>query len=183
VFCQSRIIHASLISNPTVVDLRRRFFMRGALPSDAAQTVVQPPRPPWARLGAEAFTKACTRCGDCLRACPRGVLRSGDGGFPEIDFSRQGCSLCGQCSQVCPSGAITPLAAQVPAFNWRVQVGETCLARKGIECRVCGEACEAQALRFVPARGGASTLRVLAERCTGCGECVAPCPTAAITLK
>ncbi|UCH52805.1 MAG: hypothetical protein JSW09_09415 [Pseudomonadota bacterium] len=41
----------------------------------------------WEREEAR-FVAACTRCGDCLRVCPTSILRTGDGGFPQVDFMR-----------------------------------------------------------------------------------------------
>jgi ferredoxin-type protein NapF len=158
-----------------MIDPRRRIFLRGgATPGHAVA------RPPWAAQPDETFTARCTRCGDCLRACPRGLLRAGDGGFPVIDFSRQGCSLCGDCSRACRPAAIGPAVGA--GFTWRVQVTDTCLARHGVECRLCGDACDARALRFVPARGGIAQLQVEVAACTGCGDCAAPCPVGAISL-
>ncbi len=149
----------------------------------AAQTTEPPaaPRPPWARRPDADFTERCTRCGDCVRACPRQVLKAGDGGFPVIDFAAAGCSLCGDCRRACPTGAIS--AAGGEAFAWRVQVDESCLTRHGVECRVCGDACDAHALRFVPALGGIAQLRIELDACTGCGDCVATCPVTAIVLR
>jgi len=158
-----------------VIDRRRREFLRSP-----ARPAPPPARPPWALASDADFIERCTRCGDCLRSCPRGVLKAGDGGFPVIDFSRQGCSLCGDCSRACPSGAIGP--ATGPAFTRRVQVAASCLARHGVECRLCGDACDTRALRFVPARGGIAQLQVEPGACTGCGDCLAPCPVQAITL-
>lgn len=160
-----------------MVDARRRGFLRGrpATSGDAR------PRPPWALQPDIAFTSACTRCGDCLRACPPQVLRAGDGGFPEISFATAGCSLCGDCSRACVTGAIQA-ARPEPAFPWTVQAQDHCLARRGVECRVCGDFCDTRALRFVPTLGGIAQLQVLAERCTGCGECQPSCPVQALTM-
>lgn len=140
------------------------------------------PRPPWSLRPDTAFTERCTRCGDCMRACPRGVLSAGDGGFPRISFEAVGCSLCGDCAKACPTRAIDPVANPI-AFVWRVRIDERCLNRRGVECRICGDACDARALRFVPARGGIARLQVDTTACTGCGDCVAVCPVDAIALR
>lgn len=164
------------------MDPRRRSFLRGRLGEASAASVAERPRPPWSLQPDAAFTSACTRCGDCLRACPRGVLHAGDGGYPEIRFEAAGCSLCGDCAAACKTSAIDRKA--VPeAFRWRVAIDATCLNRRGVECRVCGDACETRALRFVPARGGIAQLQVDAVACTGCGDCVSVCPVRAITLR
>jgi ferredoxin-type protein NapF len=165
-----------------MVDPRRRSFLRGDLRSVRTPEAAAAPRPPWSLRPDAAFTEHCTRCGDCVRACPRAVLGHGDGGFPQISFAAAGCSLCGDCAKACPSGAIDPAASPI-AFVWRVRIDERCLNRRGVECRVCGDACEARALRFVPARGGIAQLQVDSAACTGCGDCVAVCPVTAIDLR
>lgn len=140
-----------------------------------------PHRPPWALRPEAAFVAACTRCGDCLPACPRGLLRCGDGGFPRIDFSSAGCDGCGACAEACLPRAID--RAQVgQAFAERIVLRAGCLADRGIECRLCGDACDARALRFVPRRGGVAALQVDPARCTGCGECLSRCPVGALAL-
>jgi ferredoxin-type protein NapF len=108
-------------------------------------------------------------------------LVRGDGGFPEIDFSRGECSFCGECERVCAADALTRSAGAEP-WQLRATIGDTCIAARGVECRVCGESCGAAAIRF-PARAGGVRLPDLdSERCTGCGACVAPCPVSAIAV-
>ena len=162
------------------MDPRRRFFLRGSLQRAAAPHPMRAPRPPWAVADEADFTARCTRCGDCRRACPRALLVEGDGGFPEIRFERAGCDACGACSRACPTHAIGPVTGE--AFAWRIEVGAHCLSRRRVECRVCGDACDARALRFRPAPGGISELQVDAARCTGCGECLPVCPVGALAL-
>ncbi len=62
-----------------------------------------------------------------------------------------------------------------------VHFGATCLARHGVECRVCGEACDAGAIRFPPRRGGVALPVADLAKCTACGDCVAPCPVGAVS--
>ncbi len=164
------------------MDPRRRSFLRGKLAEASAQEVTAAPRPPWSLRPDAQFTARCTRCGDCVRACPRGVLHAGDGSFVQIRFDAAGCSLCGECASACPTGAIDRQASPAP-FLWRVAVADHCLNRRGVECRVCGEACETRALRFRPALGGIAALSIDLEACTGCGDCVSVCPVAAISMR
>ncbi len=159
------------------MDIKRRLFLRGRNPGQAQAAS----RPPWAVEPDALFTARCTRCGDCVRTCPRQVLKAGDGGFPTIDFAEAGCSLCGDCVQVCRTAALAPSEHPEP-FAWRVRVNETCLTRHGVECRVCGDACDTRALRFVPARGGIAQMQIDLASCTGCGDCIATCPVKAISV-
>ena len=165
-----------------MIDPRRRLFLRGQVRAAADPNLAAAPRPPWSLRPDARFTQACTRCGDCVRICPRHVLRIGDGGFPIIDFSAAGCSLCSQCRDACTTGAIDRNERAAP-FAWKVAVDTSCLARHGIECRVCADACDARALRFVSARGGITQLNIKHDACTGCGDCVATCPVKAIALR
>jgi len=170
------------------MDPRRRFFLRGALTPGASRAAPPAlPRPPWALADEAAFTARCTRCGECSRVCPRALIRPGDGGFPEIRFTERGCDECGACRAACPSGALqppppAPAVDTMPAFRWRIQVAPTCLAQHRVECRVCAESCDTGALRCRPALGGISQLVLDPAACTGCGECLAPCPVGALSL-
>ncbi len=47
----------------------------------------------------------CTRCGDCMAACPGGALSMSVAGEVELDLER--CAYCADCEDVCPVGAIT----------------------------------------------------------------------------
>jgi ferredoxin-type protein NapF len=161
------------------MDLRRRLLLRGSWrTARAASDARAPSRPPWA-VAEDRFVEQCTRCGDCVGACPRGLIRARDGGFPEIAFEHRGCTFCRACLEACDAHA---LDARKPAFMARVTVAEHCLARNRVECRACGDACDERALRFVPALGGISRFVVGVERCTGCGACVASCPVGAISM-
>jgi ferredoxin-type protein NapF len=61
------------------------------------------------------------------------------------------------------------------------RIGAACVEPRGVTCRRCGEACDAGAIRFRPARGGASVLLDV-TLCTGCGECAPVCPVSAISF-
>jgi ferredoxin-type protein NapF len=72
-------------------------------------------------------------------------------------------------------------AAPDPAPSAIAAITDACLARRGVACMTCRDACPTGAIRFTLARGGA--LPVLdGEACTACGDCVAVCPAGAITL-
>lgn len=162
-----------------MIDPRRRSFLRGAI-SALRDPLVAAPRPPWALAEAE-FLLACTRCGECTAACPRKLISPGDGGYPVVSFAKDGCNLCGDCERACKPHALERREGR-PAWAWKAVVDGRCIAAQHVECRVCAEACDARAIRMVPQQGSVAQPVVEAGACTGCGECVAPCPTGAIRM-
>lgn len=157
-------------------NLSRRSFFRGRSAPAA------PLRPPWA-VDEAAFLQQCTACGDCIRACPTGILATAVPGQPPVVDFRQGeCTFCGQCASACRPRALRREDDREP-WPYKAEAGEACLARQQVECRSCGDFCPEGALRF-PARAGGPALPVLlGDRCSGCGACLAPCPTAAISIR
>ena len=63
-----------------------------------------------------------------------------------------------------------------------VAISDECLARAGVFCMSCRDACAEQAIRFRPRVGGPFLPEVIESACSGCGACIAICPTNAITL-
>ena len=160
------------------MDNSRRFFLRGQF---SKTPLTHPPRPPWADANDALFVKKCTRCLECVKACPTQVLKQGDGGFPEVSFQSNGCDACAKCVDVCQPRALVRTPAT--PWAWRAEISAACLAQQQVECRVCGEFCDDQAIRFKPRLGGVSTPEVQTASCTGCGHCVSKCPTQAIQMK
>ena len=158
-----------------MVDLSRRAFFRGR-PRPRVEK-----RPPWA-LAEGAFIDHCTRCNDCIKACPTRILVVGDGGYPTVDFREGECTFCGDCVTACQPKALLRTEDQ-QAWPYTASIGEDCLPRQGVECRVCGDFCDARAIRFPPRLGGSPLPEVDTEKCTGCGACFAPCPTVAVTIS
>ena len=135
-------------------------------------------RPPWA-LDEARFASACTGCDACVAACPQSVLVRGEGGLPVFEPARGECTFCGDCAAACGARAFAPLS--MPPWTLQARVGDACLAARGIVCSSCRDACGESAIRFPPTRAIPRPL-VEADRCTGCGACVAACPTAAIAI-
>ncbi|MBM4024153.1 MAG: 4Fe-4S binding protein, partial [Planctomycetes bacterium] len=87
----------------------------------------RPLRPPNARRES-LFVGLCTRCGNCLRSCPSGIIerdpgRHGWSGFwtPVLNFRNGYCHEgCTQCTEVCPSGALLRLRVE---DKERVRIG------------------------------------------------------------
>ncbi|WP_159589706.1 4Fe-4S dicluster domain-containing protein [Chelativorans xinjiangense] len=76
--------------------------------------------------------------------------------------------------------------------NWRgssathnkgtIKIADICLARSGVTCMVCWDACPEDAIRFGPGPGRLFIPQVTNDRCTRCGDCAAVCPATAIDV-
>lgn len=154
-------------------------------------------RPPGA--APRAFNALCARCGNCMRACPYGLIvpdlgASGvDGLFtPVLKFrslnpaQEQFCfQECNACTQVCPTGAIRALA---PDDKKQAAIGvarvdrKTCIAwAKREYCVVCQEFCPYQAIIEKRHRGVNCPI-VDEDKCRGCGACESQCPAQPIAI-
>lgn len=154
------------------MDVSRRNLLFGRRP-----TAPTAPRPPWASTD---FAQRCTRCNDCVSACPTQIIKIGDAGFPSINFSAGECTFCGDCVTACSNQALV----KTTAAPWQInaKIADSCLAERGVECRICGEVCDEHAIRFEFAIGKVARPLVNSDHCTGCGACVAPCPSQSLSL-
>ncbi|MCH1928895.1 ferredoxin-type protein NapF [Shewanella sp. A25] len=137
-------------------------------------------RPPWVKRGIE-FTDICTRCDKCINTCETQIIHRGDGGLPEVSFKNNECTFCKQCATVCPEAGLFDLT-QTP-WQHKAQIQDSCLTFQGIWCQSCKDACEPRAIQFSLSIGKAPMPNINSDLCTGCGACVAPCPSHAIHIK
>jgi len=153
----------------------RRQFLRADFSSRRSAL-----RPPWS-MAEEPFLQQCDGCARCAEACDTHVIVLTNG-FPRIDFLNGECTFCKRCAEACPTGALQrPLGGQTP-WTITAQINNDCLAHQGVVCLVCKEFCEARAISFPLKSGQTATPVMDAAQCTGCGACVAPCPTRAISM-
>ena len=142
-----------------------------------------PIRPPWA-LAEQLFVERCTRCGECIQACPYDIVKEGRGKFPLLDFSLHGCDFCRECVDVCEPRALSYDAAADPApWTLKAAILPACLSLNAVICRSCGEVCEERAISFKLELGGIARPEVDAGACTGCGECFAVCPIKSVEIS
>lgn len=169
----------------TNTSLSRRHFLRGnfltALKSEQVkQQGYQIIRPPWVNLND--FAQKCTQCSQCITACETKILIKGDGGYPEIDFTqgRKECTFCQACVNSCPENLFRPTNEE--AWQHKVEIKQSCLTEKGIECRSCQDNCESRAIQFKREIGRVSTPILDLNLCNGCGACLSVCPSQSITI-
>lgn len=137
-------------------------------------------RLPWA-LNEAAFTDGCTRCGDCVDACPERIIIKGRGGYPSLDFQLGECTFCGKCLDRCQQAIFQPRSNR--PFEHAAVINAGCLPTRGVACRSCGDVCEVGAITFQFGANRLATPRIDADACTGCGACLSVCPVDVIALQ
>ncbi len=173
---------------------RRDFFRLGA--RKAAEAVVRVVderamhrarnwlRPPFAQPEPE-FLLSCTRCDDCIAACPYDVIfklpaRYGIEvvGTPAMDLANRGCHLCEDwpCVTACEPHALalpaSELGEDAPRLaNLQIDT-EVCLPYSGPECGACADSCPVPgALEW---KDGVKP-HINQDICTGCALCREAC--------
>lgn len=142
-------------------------------------------RPPGA-IAESQFLSGCTRCGDCVTACPYGAIRKAAERFgpavgtPIIEADTAACQMCQDfpCIASCKPGVLTH---SIPPIMGTAKVTEhLCLAHHHTTCTVCSERCPVAGA--ITVTDGKPTVNE--NLCTGCGMCryVCPAPENAILL-
>jgi MauM/NapG family ferredoxin protein len=137
-------------------------------------------RPPGAMPEGE-FRLRCTKCGDCVNACPVHAIQVDHAGvegsgYPYIDVNTQPCTLCdGQpCMPACPTGALQIVPLEMIDMGTANYFDQTCLRFNGEDCTACVDHCPVGSTAL-EIRDGWVTVHE--EGCTGCGVCQSNCPT------
>lgn len=142
-------------------------------------------RPPGA-VDEPTFLKDCTRCGDCINACPHDAIilapdRFGEAaGTPMIDPTEAPCHMCEDfpCIAVCEPGVLTH---DVPKTMGTARIEPFhCLAHNGSICTDCFDACPVPDALLL----NEGLPEIIDDKCTGCGVChnVCPAPSNAILI-
>ena len=154
-------------------------------------------RPPGADL--ERINALCARCGNCMKACPYGLIQPDlgetgiDGLFTPVLRLRsrnleqeQYCFQdCVACTEVCPTGALRPITVDEKhstPIGLAVIDRRKCIAWEKKEyCAVCDEYCPYKAIKLTE-HGGVNCPTVDADKCRGCGACESNCPADPIAI-
>lgn len=136
------------------------------------------------------FYNVCTRCNDCVKACPHWAIRKAGpelgpalDGVPLIYPGDAPCKLCADlpCVAACEPQALLPLPiAAIRLGAVAVIDYPHCYVPQGRACDECVKSCPVGAQALVTDPAGYP--RVLAHGCTGCGLCVQECPASCIKM-
>lgn len=150
-------------------------------------------RPPFALRELDFLIK-CTRCGDCIEACPHEVIfpLSARLGIeivstPALDLANDDCRLCKDwpCVTACKPGALQlpepdnpeedeeKSAILGPRLAEAIIDPRHCLPYLGPECGICGSVCPVPgAIEWEGSRP-----KINSDVCTGCALCRVACIT------
>ncbi len=146
-------------------------------------------RPPGA-ISERKFLQACTRCDECIHACPKDAIQRAPkkmgfliAGTPYIDPKKIPCVMCDDlpCIPACPDGALV-----MPESRRRedVKMGYAILDKS--KCQAYGDTFCQQCVIDCPIPGAISQVDqkpvIHKKACTGCGVCVLSCSTVNIPL-
>ena len=131
-------------------------------------------RPPGA-VGEAIFLERCTKCSDCMKACPHESIVIHQDGTPVIYPDQIPCYLCDDtpCIAACATEALLPVVS-VNEARMGVAVINHRLCTAGHGCHACVSKCPTDALTM---DFDAQRLVVAVERCVGCGMCEHVCRT------
>jgi ferredoxin-type protein NapF len=150
-------------------------------------------RPP-SSLPMDEYLLTCIRCGNCIGACPTGILfQQTDVNLmaflaPAVDFTESYClPECKHCGDVCPSGALKrfSLEKKKDLIMARASVDyENCLLYKQKECNQCKQYCAYDAVSYELQPGLMNPIPVFdEEKCVGCAACKIVCPENVIHIS
>ena len=132
-------------------------------------------RPPGA-IEEPLFLERCTKCNDCVTACPPGAITAHpQDGTPVLFADQSPCLLCEDlpCIAACGTEALLP----IEGIN-HVRMGMATVSHRlctaGQGCHACVSKCPTDALWMDVA---SLHLSVVKEACVGCGMCEMVCKT------
>ena len=130
-------------------------------------------RPPGA-VEEREFLQRCTKCGDCLDACPYSAIQHHHHDETPILFAEDSpCLLCQDfpCISVCETEALLPVRDQSDVnMGLAVVSHRECTAANG--CHACVSKCPTEALSMSFSN---FQIGVDQRRCVGCGICQQVC--------
>lgn len=139
-------------------------------------------RPPGA-VSEQEFLLLCTRCNDCVDACPHDVIFKPTfssakiyGETPFLSLSTKACEFCEDmpCITACKPNAL--VRGDQPIKIGIAEVfREHCLGAQGQRCDYCERSCPKE---FAALTIGEDRVPIIdKDKCVGCGKCEYICPS------
>lgn len=126
-------------------------------------------RPPGAVEESE-FLSRCTRCDDCVEACPHGAIQNHPvDGTPILFPDQSPCQLCEDfpCIVACQTEALLPVQNRLDVKMGLASVSpRRCTASQG--CNACVSQCPVQAIHM---SFSSFQIEIESAACVGCGIC------------
>ncbi len=132
-------------------------------------------RPPGA-VDEPLFLERCTKCNDCVTACPPGaIMAHPQDGTPILFADQSPCLLCEDlpCITACGTDALLPVE-KINQVRMGIATVSHRLCTAGQGCHACVSKCPTGALAMDVA---SLHLSVVKEACVGCGMCEMVCTT------
>ena len=156
-----------------------------ALITDAKNVPAVFRRPPGSLAQEEEFNLACTRCGDCIEACPHLAIHGDEDTGPFIDPNKAACHLCSDfpCIASCQEGALQEFDEFVlPSFGVAELIVKNCNnTKQALSCDACYKICPVSDAILVA--NDASGIPEFTKNCTACGLCRMVCPTIPVAIE
>lgn len=154
------------------------------LVKEAEGVPAEPPSPPvrmdWLRppgaVEESLFLERCTKCNDCVTACPPGAITAYPrDGTPVLFADQSPCLLCEDlpCITACETDALLPVEG-IRQVRMGIATVSHRLCTAGQGCHACVSKCPTEALAMDVA---SLHLSVVKEACVGCGMCEMICKT------
>ncbi len=157
-------------------------------------------RPPGAGNEQE-FLETCSKCGNCIKACPYFALRpvlmanEFDRGTPTLRAGEAFCRFCQDfpCIVACPTGALSKQRQdRLQKIGIATVISGSCVRNHGNDCHACIDKCDQTGHHAIKVTQQNQETKpswlpeVIADKCCGCGACLTVCPAypdLAISLK
>ncbi|MBF0473766.1 MAG: 4Fe-4S dicluster domain-containing protein [Nitrospirae bacterium] len=166
----------------SIFSVYSEFKAAASFKDDDIKVVRKSFRPPGAIAEAE-FLKTCTRCDECIKACPENaimkviMLGSVLHLTPIINFREAPCRLCVDlpCTKSCSAGALVKVESVSDVKIGVARINRNlCYSWLGQDCEYCVSSCPLSGEAIAKNEEGKPVIDE--AKCSGCGVCEFICP-------